>query len=102
MSKVAIVTGASAGIGAATARRLHERGFTVYAIARRIDRMAPLAALGIHTIMVDVTDETALVALVDRVIVESGRIDVVVNNAGYGSFGALEDVPMDEARRQFD
>ena len=102
MSRVAIVTGASAGIGAATARRLHELGFAVYAVARRLDRMAPLAALGIHTIRVDVTDDAGLVALVDRVVAETGRIDVLVNNAVYGSFGALEDVPMDEARRQFE
>jgi NAD(P)-dependent dehydrogenase (short-subunit alcohol dehydrogenase family) len=102
MRRVVIVTGASAGIGAATARRLHDLGCTVYAVARRLDRMAPLAALGIHTASVDITDDSALVALVDRVIAESGRIDVLVNNAGYGSFGALEDVPMDEARRQFE
>lgn len=102
MDRVAIVTGASAGIGAATSRRLHELGFRVYAVARRIDRMAPLAALGIETVRVDVTDEASLVALVDRVVAESDRIDVLVNNAGYGSFGALEDVPLAEARRQFD
>jgi NAD(P)-dependent dehydrogenase (short-subunit alcohol dehydrogenase family) len=102
MARVAIVTGASAGIGAATSRLLHERGFDVYAVARRLDRMAPLAALGIHTVGADVTSEPDLVALVDRVVTESGRIDVLVNNAGYGSFGAVEDVPPAEARRQFD
>ncbi|MCU7727404.1 SDR family NAD(P)-dependent oxidoreductase [Actinoplanes sp. KI2] len=102
MGRVAIVTGASAGIGAATSRLLHERGFEVYAAARRLDRMAPLAALGVRTVRVDVTDEAGLAALVDRVVTESGRIDVLVNNAGYGSFGALEDVPLDEARRQFE
>lgn len=100
--KVAVVTGASSGIGLATAQRLHELGFIVYAVARRLDRMASLAALGVHTAGVDLTDDTAVVALVDRVLSESGRIDVLVNNAGYGSFGALEDVPMDEARRQFE
>ncbi|MEU4217912.1 oxidoreductase [Actinoplanes sp. NPDC026623] len=102
MGRVAIVTGASAGIGAATSRLLRERGFQVYAVARRLDRMASLAALGIHPIRADVTDEADLAALVDRVIAESGRIDVLVNNAGYGSFGAIEDVPLDEARRQFE
>ncbi|GID91345.1 oxidoreductase [Amorphoplanes digitatis] len=102
MGRVAIVTGASAGIGAATSRLLRERGFRVYAVARRLDRMAGLAALGIDTVRADVTDEADLVALVDRVVTESGRIDVLVNNAGYGSFGALEDVPLDEARRQFE
>ncbi|MBX6748422.1 MAG: SDR family NAD(P)-dependent oxidoreductase [Micromonosporaceae bacterium] len=102
MRKVAVVTGASAGIGAATARRLHEAGFTVYAVARRLDRMAALASLGIRTIGADITDDPALVALVDRVIAEAERIDVLVNNAGYGSFGAVEDVALDEARRQFE
>jgi len=76
MGRVAIVTGASAGIGAATSRLLYELGFHVYAVARRMDRMAPLAALGIHTVRADVTDEADLVALVDRVVAESGRIDV--------------------------
>jgi len=100
--KVAVVTGASAGIGQATAQLLHELGFIVYAVARRLDRMAPLAALGIHTAGLDLTDDAAVVDLIDRVLTESGRIDVLVNNAGYGSFGAVEDVPMDEARRQFE
>ena len=100
--KVAIVTGASSGIGEATARRLHEMGYTVYAAARRVDRMAPLAEAGVRTVGVDVTDEASLVGFVDRVIAESGRIDVLVNNAGYGSYGAVEEVPLDAARRQFD
>jgi NAD(P)-dependent dehydrogenase (short-subunit alcohol dehydrogenase family) len=102
MRKVAVVTGASAGIGAAAARRLHETGFVVYAVARRVDRMAVLQSMGIRTVHADVTDDGALVALVDRVLAEAGRVDVLVNNAGYGSFGAVEDVSLDEARRQFE
>ena len=101
-SKVAIVTGASSGIGHATALRLHEAGYTVYAGARRVEKMKDLADLGIHAIELDVTDDASVVALIDRVIAETGRIDVLVNNAGYGAFGALEDVPNDEGRRQFD
>jgi len=100
--KVALVTGASSGIGDATTRRLAQLGYTVYAVARRADRMAALKEQGIRTESVDVTDDAALVALVDKIISETGRIDVVVNNAGYGSYGALEDVPIAEARRQFD
>ena len=99
---VAIVTGASSGIGHATAQRLHEAGYTVYAGARRLERMKDLADLGIHVIELDVTDDASMVALIDRAIAETGRIDVLVNNAGYGAFGALEDVPNDEGRRQFD
>lgn len=101
-AKVAIVTGASSGIGEAAARRLHERGYVVYAAARRVERMAPLADAGIRTVRVDVTDDASLTALVSEIISARGRIDVLVNNAGYGSLGALEDVPMAEARRQFD
>ena len=100
--RVALVTGASSGIGEATARRLAQRGYTTYAAARRISRMDALRDQGIHTAPVDVTDDTSLIALVDQVIAESGRIDVLVNNAGDGSYGALEDVPIAEARRQFD
>ena len=100
--RVALVTGASSGIGEATARRLAERGYTTYAAARRISRMDSLRDQGIRTVPVDVTDDTSLVALVEQVIAESGRIDVLVNSAGYGSYGALEDVPIAEARRQFD
>ena len=100
--QVAIVTGASSGIGEATARALHARGFTVYAAARRLDRMAPLAAAGIRTVAVDVTDDAGLLAFVEQVVADAGRVDVLVNNAGYGSYGAVEEVPLAEARRQFD
>ena len=100
--KVALVTGASSGIGDATARRLAQLGYIVYAVARRADRMAALKERGIRTEPADVTDDAALVALVDKIISETGRIDVLVNNAGYGSYGALEDVPIAAARRQFD
>jgi NAD(P)-dependent dehydrogenase (short-subunit alcohol dehydrogenase family) len=99
---VAIVTGGSAGIGMATARRLRAMGWTVYAAARRLEQMAALEQEGIHTAWVDLTDDASLVSLVDHVLTEAGRIDVLVNNAGYGAFGAVEDVPLAEARRQFE
>jgi NAD(P)-dependent dehydrogenase (short-subunit alcohol dehydrogenase family) len=100
--RVALVTGASSGIGEATAQRLAQRGYTTYAVARRISRMNSPRDQGIHTVPVDITDDASLIALVEQVIAESGRIDVLVNNAGYGSYGALEDVSIAEARRQFD
>jgi len=100
--RVALVTGASSGIGEATARRLQAAGFATYAVARRVDRMSGLAAGGVHTFAMDVTDDASMVAGVDRVVSEQGRIDVLVNNAGYGSYGAVEDVAIDEARRQFE
>ncbi|MDP9219082.1 MAG: oxidoreductase [Actinomycetota bacterium] len=99
---VAIVTGGSSGIGESVCQALQGAGFMVYAAARRTEQMAGLAAAGMKVVKVDVTDDGSLVALVDQVVAETGRIDVLVNNAGYGSYGALEDVPMDEARRQFD
>jgi NAD(P)-dependent dehydrogenase (short-subunit alcohol dehydrogenase family) len=101
-TKVAIVTGASSGIGEETAKRLAGLGYTVYAAARRVERMSHLTASGITPVKVDVTDDDALAAFVEDVVAESGRVDVLVNNAGYGSYGSVEDVPMAEARRQFD
>ncbi len=101
-TKVALVTGASSGIGEAAVRRLLADGFTVYATARRVDRMAPLATAGAIVVGSDVTDDASLEALVAQITADHGRIDVLVNNAGYGSYGAVEDVPIAEARRQFD
>ena len=102
VARVALVTGASSGIGEAAAVELARRGFTVYGAARRVDRMHELAARGVHVIEMDVTDDASMTSGVDRILREQGRIDVLVNNAGYGSYGALEDVPMEEARRQFE
>ena len=102
MTKTALVTGASSGIGEITARRLHEQGYTVYGTARRVERMAGLEADGVRVFGMDVTDDASMVAGVERIIAETGRIDLLVNNAGYGSYGAVEDVPMDEARYQFE
>jgi NAD(P)-dependent dehydrogenase (short-subunit alcohol dehydrogenase family) len=101
-TKVALVTGGSSGIGEATARTLAAAGFTVYAAARRVERMQPLSEAGIRPLAMDVTDDASLQAGVATIIDEQGRIDVLVNNAGYGSYGALEDVPMDEARAQME
>ncbi len=100
--KVALVTGGSSGIGECTVRELLGAGFTVYTAARRVERMQPLAELGAHVFAMDVTDDASMVAGMERIIAEQGRIDVLVNNAGYGSYGAVEDVPIDEARRQFE
>jgi NAD(P)-dependent dehydrogenase (short-subunit alcohol dehydrogenase family) len=100
--RVALITGASSGIGEATALELAARGFTVYGVARRIDRMAGLTEHGVHVFEMDVTDDASMTSGVERILREEGRIDVLVNNAGSGSYGALEDVPIEEARRQFE
>jgi NAD(P)-dependent dehydrogenase (short-subunit alcohol dehydrogenase family) len=99
---VAFITGASTGIGFEAAKHLRSHGFLVYAGARRTDRMEPLAALGIQVLVLDVTDDDSMRAAVGRVLEERGRIDVLVNNAGYGSYGALEEVDLAEGRRQFE
>ena len=101
-TRVVLVTGASSGIGEDTARRLQALGYIVYGAARRTDRLQALAADGIRPLAMDVTDDASMSAVVNRILEETGRIDVLVNNAGYGSYGAIEDVPIDEARRQFE
>ena len=102
VSKAALVTGASSGIGGSTARKLSSIGYTVYGAARRTDRLQELASDGIIPLGMDVTDGQSMQEGVARIIADAGRIDVRVNNAGYGSYGAVEDVDMDEARRQFE
>ncbi len=99
---VAFVTGASTGIGFEAARKLAAHGFTVYAGARRVEKMEPLKADGVRIVALDVTDGASMDAAVGGVLAAHGRIDVLVNNAGYGSYGSLEEVELAEARRQFD
>ena len=99
---VAFVTGASTGIGFEAARKLSHEGFTVFAGARRVDMMDPLKASGVNVVPLDVTDEESMSSAVAAVLASHGRIDVLVNNAGYGTFGALEEVELAEGRRQFD
>lgn len=86
--RIALVTGASAGIGEATVKRLIRDGWTVYAAARRLDRMEPLRAFGAELIHLDLTDDASIVAAVETIRTATGRLDLLVNNAGYGSYGA--------------
>ncbi len=102
MAKIILITGASSGIGEETVKCLIAAGYTVYAGARRLDRMKSLADAGARLLALDVTDDGSMTAATETVMQESGRIDVLINNAGFGSYGALEDVPLDEARRQFE
>lgn len=102
MTKVILVTGASSGIGFDAAASLARQGHRVYSAARRVERMEPLKALGVVPLRMDVTDEASLEAGVRTVLEAEGRIDALVNNAGYGYFGAIENVPLEEARRQLE
>lgn len=81
---------------------LADKGFTIYAAARRVEKMQDLGAMGIHVLSLDVTDENSMVTAVNHIIQKEGRIDVLINNAGFGSYGALEDVPMADARYQLE
>ena len=101
-SKVYLITGASSGIGASAAELLLARGHVVYGAARRTDRLADLTGKGLRPLAMDVTDDAALVEGVDTILREEGRIDGLVNNAGYGEYGSLEDTPLDKARYQFE
>lgn len=102
MEESVLVTGCSSGIGRATALRFLADGWAVYATARDSTDLADLADRGCRSIELDVTDESAVTAAVERVREERGHLDCLVNNAGYGQFGAVEDVPTERIVRQFD
>ena len=102
MKKVILLTGASSGIGYQTAESLAKEGHIVYGAARRIEKMEDLKQFGVKSIYLDVTDENSIKNVVDTIIGNEGRIDVLINNAGYGSFGAVEDVDISEAKMQFE
>jgi NAD(P)-dependent dehydrogenase (short-subunit alcohol dehydrogenase family) len=102
MAKTVLITGASSGIGRATARAFLREDWTVYATARDPDDLTELADRGAETAALDVTDGAQVRAVVDRMDEEQGRIDCLVNNAGYGQFGPVEDVPTDVLHDQMD
>jgi NAD(P)-dependent dehydrogenase (short-subunit alcohol dehydrogenase family) len=92
--RAVLITGCSSGIGHATATHLAERGWTVYASARRTESIADLAERGCRTLALDVTDEGSMKAAVTAVEAAEGAVGVLVNNAGYSQSGALETVPL--------
>ncbi len=102
MTKVILITGASSGIGFDAAEAFARQGHRVYAAARRVERMEPLKALGVVPLRMDVTDSVSMEAGVRAVLEAEGRIDALVNNAGYGYFGPIETVSMDDARKQLE
>jgi short-subunit dehydrogenase len=97
-----VITGASSGIGAATARLLLERGWQVIAAARRVEAMEPLARRGALVLPLDLCDSEARRRFADRVQQEVGVPDAMVNNAGFGEVGPLETTPLERARALFE
>lgn len=101
-SRAVLVTGCSSGIGHATADLLARAGWPVYATARRVDSMEDLAAHGARLLALDVTDEDSMREAVASVESDHGAVGVLINNAGYSQAGAIEEVPMDKVRAQFE
>lgn len=100
--RVALVTGASAGMGKEFAKALIAEGMVVYTAARRVEQMDDLKAAGAIPLKMDITNEEQVQALVARIENDHGGVDVLINNAGFGMFGAMEDTSIDDARYQFE
>lgn len=99
---VALVTGASAGIGQSVAIKLNAMGIKTYAAARRVDKMQSLEKQGIKALPLDLTVPQSIRDCVAAIEAESGGVTILVNNAGYGLYGSIEEIPLDDARRQFE
>jgi NAD(P)-dependent dehydrogenase (short-subunit alcohol dehydrogenase family) len=102
ISKAVLVTGCSTGIGRATAEHLASKGWKVYATARKPESITDLEAKGCKLLALDVCDESSMQAAVSAVEQAEGAVGVLVNNAGYSQSGAVESVPLDQVRRQFE
>jgi NAD(P)-dependent dehydrogenase (short-subunit alcohol dehydrogenase family) len=100
--KTVLVTGASAGIGKATVELFLQNGYKVYAAARRIEKMEELKILGAIPVQMDVTDNRSIENGIEKINQESGGVDILINNAGYGSLGSVEEISIEEAKRQFE
>lgn len=100
--KIVLLTGASSGIGKATAKELIQAGHTVYCAARNIDKMKDLEKMGGRLIELDITNNETIENCVDKVIREHGRVDVLFNNAGFGLYGSVEETTLEDARYQFE
>ena len=101
-SKAVLITGCSSGIGHETAKLLCREGWTVYATARRPETLFDLEQGGCKTLALDVTDDASMTEAVNAVVDAEGAVGVLINNAGYSQSGAVESVPMDQVRRQFE
>ncbi len=101
-SRAVLITGCSSGIGWATAERLAQKGWTVYATARNVGAIEPLGERGCRLLQLDVTDEESMRHAVKEVERAEGAVGFLINNAGYSQSGAVEEVPMQKVRRQFE
>jgi NAD(P)-dependent dehydrogenase (short-subunit alcohol dehydrogenase family) len=102
MQRTILITGCSTGIGAALATELHRRGNRVYATARRLETLAPLAALGLDTHALDVNDDASIAAVMTRIEAEIGHLDILINNAGFSQVGAVIDLTREDLRKQYE
>tara|TARA_B100000161_G_scaffold87686_2_gene61369 strand:+ start:15 stop:848 length:834 start_codon:yes stop_codon:yes gene_type:complete len=102
VNKVILITGTSSGIGKDTALSLIKEGHVVYGAARRLEMMQDIIQAGGHAIKMDILKERNIDEVVNQIVKEQNRIDVLINNAGYGLWGAVETISIPEAKRQFD
>lgn len=100
--QVVLVTGANSGIGRETAILLAKTGHVVYGAARRLEKLQELSKYGVIPLVLDVTKEYSCQNALQQILNQQGTLDILINNAGYGSYGAVEDVPLTEAQRQLD
>ena len=101
-NKTVLITGASSGIGKATAKQLVAAGYAVYTAARRVEKMDDLKELGCVPLRMDITRDEDIVAVVDRIRDEQGGVDILINNAGFGTQGSIEETTLEDARYQFE
>lgn len=100
--KVVLITGASSGIGKETALKLIDLGYTVYGAARRQNELKSLEKRGGHAVYLDITNDESIQECVNTVLTKEGKIDILINNAGYGFYSPIETTPIEEARKQFE
>jgi len=100
--KIVLITGASSGIGITTALLLLKNGYKVYGAARRTELMTPIKDAGGFSLFLDITDTASVEKCVSEIINREGKIDILINNAGYGEGGAVEDISIEKAKHQFD
>lgn len=100
--KVALVTGASSGIGKVMAEFLSENGYYVYAAARRVEQINPDKKKYVEGLYMDVTDRSSINNAISKITADKGKIDLLINNAGYGIYGSVEGLPQEHARKAFD